>query len=295
MKYKEGIGSKAFDIFNYLFMLLLALIWLFPLARVVALSLSEPNMIELNLVKWLPKGFNIEGYAIMIRHKLLMRSYINTVFYAVGGTFITILLTSLIAYSLSISDFIFKKFLVIYLAVTMFFSGGLIPTYLIVRNLGLINTYWAMVLPGSISAFTVVIFRTFFQSHPSSLRESAFIDGANEFVILFKIILPISKALLATFALFTIVGHWNAWFNALIYLEDSNKFNVQLILRRIVIIDYWSHGAEPEWKEATILGLVHPKNLQSAAIVLVLFPIACIFPYAQKYFMSGILIGSLKE
>lgn len=293
----RSIGSALFSIFNYLFLILMSIVWLYPMARVVALSLSDPNLILAGQVNWLPRKPNFRGYEYILGYRMMWRAYANTVLYAVLGTLITLTLTSMIAYSLSIKSFVLRKFLTVYLAITMFFSGGLIPTYLLIRGLGGINTLWVMVIPGSIAAYTVIIFRTFFQNHPDSLRESAIIDGAGEFTVLFRIILPMSKALLATFALFTIVGHWNRWFQAMIYLTDQERHPLQMILRRLVVMEdtlFHLFDAEDPRMLALMEARIHPKNIQSAAIVVVLFPIACLFPYAQKYFMKGLMVGSLK-
>ena len=210
----------------------MGVVWLYPMARVIALSLSDPTAILLGEVDWYPKRPTLKGYSYILSYRLLWRAYANTVLYAGVGTFVTITLTSMIAYSLSIKTFVLRKFLTVYLTITMFFSGGLIPTFLLIKTLGGMDTFWVMVIPGSVAAFTVIVFRTFFQNHPESLRESAYIDGANDITILFRIILPMSTALLATFALFTIVGHWNRWFEALIYLTDPQRHPLQMILRR---------------------------------------------------------------
>ncbi len=293
----RSFGSVLFSIFNYLFLILLGVVWLYPMARVLALSLSDPNLILGGEVGWLPRKPNLRGYSYILSYRMMWRAYANTVLYATLGTLITLTFTSMIAYSLSIKTFVLRKFLTVYLAITMFFSGGLIPTYLLIEYLGGVDTLWVMVIPGSIAAYTVIIFRTFFQNHPDSLRESAIIDGAGEFTVLFRIILPMSKALLATFALFTIVGHWNRWFQALIYLTEQQRHPLQMILRRLVVMEdtlFHLFDAEDPRMLALMEARIHPKNIQSAAIVVVLFPIACLFPYAQKYFMKGLMVGSLK-
>ncbi len=290
-------GSVLFNVVNHAFLIVMGVVWLYPMARVIALSLSDPTMILLGEVDWYPRKPTLKGYTYILSYRLLWRAYANTVLYAGVGTFVTITLTSMIAYSLSIKTFVLRKFLTVYLAITMFFSGGLIPTYLLIKSLGGMDTLWVMVIPGSVAAYTVIVFRTFFQNHPESLRESAYIDGANDFTILFRIILPMSTALLATFALFTIVTHWNRWFEALIYLTDPERHPLQMILRRLVVMEDTLHhlfDAQDPRILAMMEGVIHPKNIQHAAIVVVLLPILFMFPYAQRYFMRGLIVGSLK-
>lgn len=291
-RYRQSIGSRTFDTANVVFMCFLIIVMLYPLLHVIAISLSSPSMVATGSISFYPRQLHLSGYEVIFRDGEILRTYRNTILYAFGGTVITLLFTSMIAYPLSIRDFLLRRFLTVYLAVTMFFSGGLIPTYLLIRSLGLMNTYLVMVLPTAIAAFSVIVFRTFFQGLPPDLRESAFIDGANDFLILFIIVLPLSKALLATFALFSVVGHWNSWFPALLYLTDRNRWPVQLILRRLVV--QLEQAADPASMYMVAAGHVHPKNIRMAVIVVVMVPILCIYPFLQKYFAKGVLIGSIK-
>lgn len=293
-RYRQSFGSRAFDIGNNLFMVGLIIVMVYPLLYVLALSLSDASMISTGQVTFFPRGFNVNGYRIILENDEVWRTYLNTVMYAAGGTFLTLLLTSMIAYPMSIRDYVLRKFLTIYLAITMFFNGGLIPTYLVIRSLGLLNTYWVMVLPTAIVAFNVIIFRTFFQGLPPDLRESAFMDGANDFLILFRIILPLSKALLATFALFTVVFHWNSWFQALIYLTDPERYPVQMTLRKLIFQAVGGFNSDQASIQLIAQGELHAKNIQMAVIVVVMLPILCIYPFLQKYFVKGVLIGSIK-
>jgi len=291
--YKESLSSRIFDVFNTLFMIFIIVIMLYPFLHVIALSLSETSEIMKGNVNIIPRGFNVEGYKLILTSPQLWIAYKNTIIYAVLGTFITLLFTSLMAYPLAINDFVAKKFITVYLTITMFFSGGLIPTFLLIRNLGLINTIWVMVLPGCVSAYNVVVFRTFFQGISPELRESAYLDGANDFIILFAIILPLSKALLATFGLFSMVGHWNSWFDALIYLNEEKKYPIQMILRKILFVSNAS-AANDAAQVMIESRLVHPKNIQMAVIVVTIAPIMCVYPFLQKYFVQGVMIGSIK-
>lgn len=295
MRYKESMASRLFDIINYLFILVLMVVMIYPLINVLAISLSTPSAIMAGKVSWIPRGFNVEGYKYIFQDGGLFKGYRNTILYAGTGTILTLVLTSLAAYVLSIREFVFRKFATFYWAVTMFFGGGLIPTFLVIKSLGMLNTFWVMVIPGAVSAFTVFVFRSFFQELPKELRESAYMDGANDFIIWFKITLPLSKALLATFALFTIVGHWNSWFNALLYLKDADKFPLQMFLRRLVIQeDLGSMYKDGAMQALIASGKMNPRNMQMAAIIVAMAPILFIYPFIQRYFVKGVMIGSVK-
>jgi len=290
-------GSKTFDVINCIFISFICCIMLYPILRVVAISLSEPKYIVAGQVGIIPRGFNILGYKIILSNPELWNAYKNTILYTAVGTFLTLLVTSLTAFPLSINDFMFKKSITIYLAITMFFSGGLIPTYIMIVKMGGLNSFWVMVLPMCLSAYNTFIFRSFFQNIPAEIRESALIDGANDLRILFVIILPLSKALLATFALFSAVSHWNSWFQALIYLQDMKKHPVQMILRRIVVderTDLIGGGGETEIGDLIATQLLTPRNLQMAAVVVVMLPILCVYPFVQRHFVKGVMIGSIK-
>lgn len=293
MSYKKKWNYNTFDILNYLFMLFLVIIMLYPMMHVLAVSLSTPEFISAGKVHWLPKGLNIEGYKYVLNRTDLWIAYRNTIYYTVGSCICVLFFTSLMAYPLAIKDFIIRKFILIFLVITMFFNGGVIPTFLLVKELNLLNTYWAMVLPGAVSAFTVIIFRTFFRSISYELRESAFMDGANDIKILFRIYIPLSKPLLATFGLFTMVSVWNEWFSALIYLKDANLYPIQILLRKILIL-------EEVVEQGSISAIqmmdanISPKNIQMAVTLVAMFPILVIYPFAQKFFVKGIMIGGIK-
>ena len=295
-KMRKITGGLIFDVFNYVFLFAIIIIMAYPMLHVVAMSLSKPGAITAGEVSWFPRGFNINGYQYLMKDEELLNAYKNTIIYSFLGTFFTLTFTSLAAYPLSLSGFVLKKPFTFYLAITMFFSGGLIPTYLWIKDLKLLNTIWVMVLPGCISAYTVFVFRSFFQSIPGSLRESAYIDGANDVLILFKIILPLSKPLLATFFLFTMVERWNSWFDAMMYLNDKTMHPLQMVLRRLVVLtdptrSTYAHG---DFAAMVKLGHLHPKNTQMAAVVLAMIPILCVYPYIQKHFTKGVMIGAIK-
>jgi putative aldouronate transport system permease protein len=200
----------------------------------------------------------------------------------------------MIAYSLCVKDFMARKFLTIYLAITMFFSGGMITTYLLIRNLKMFNTAWAMTLPVAISAYSVFVYRAFMQGISMQLRESAKIDGANDIVILFRIYLPLSKALLATFGLFSVVYHWNSWYPALLYLRDRNLHPIQMVLREVLFVSGAEGGTFDRVSEFVTTRELHPKNVQMACVMATTAPILVAYPFIQKHFMKGIMIGSIK-
>ncbi|RXZ80054.1 carbohydrate ABC transporter permease [Paenibacillaceae bacterium] len=292
---KESLGSRIFDLLNILMMLLLCVTMLYPFLNVIAVSLSNNEHILRGDITIFPKGFNISGYSYIFKDPFLYSGYFHSIIYAAGFTFFMLIFTSLMAYPLTITDFMAKKFLSVFLVITMFFSGGLIPSYLLARSLHLLDTYWIMIIPGCVSAFNVLLFRSFYQSIPIDLRESAVIDGANDVQILFKIYLPLSKPLLATFALFGIVGSWNGWFEALIYLSNENKYPLQLILRKYLFVISFDSGTGTAAMQAMLSQMkMNPKNIQMAIVVIAMFPIMLIYPFLQKYFVKGVMIGAVK-
>jgi putative aldouronate transport system permease protein len=297
MKYRRSLGSLSFDVLNILFMLVMSVIMLFPFLHVLAVSFSSTDPIMRGDVTIYPINFNIKGYIYILKDPLVLVGYRNTVLYAVGGTIIMLVVTSMMAYALSDPSFLAKRAMAVYLTITMVASGGLIPTFLLMKSLGLLNTYWVMVVPACISAWNTFIFRTFFQSISPDLREAAVMEGANDIRVLVMVILPLSKALLATFTLFSIVGYWNSWFDALIYLSDDRKQPIQMLLRRYLLMDWWlANGMIVSREIQNMLRQrnIHPKNLQMAVVTLTMFPIAVIYPYLQKYFVKGVMLGSIK-
>lgn len=287
--------TDAFDVFNSIFMILMMVVMVYPLLNVVSISLSTAGNITAGKVTFFPRGFNTVGYKYILEDGQIFTGYLNTILYAGVGTILTLTLTSLAAFVLSHKDLVGRKALTFYWALTMFFGGGLVPTYLVIKNLGLLDTFTVMVLPGCVGAYTLFVFRSFMQSLPEELLEAAYIDGAGEWLVWAKIALPLSKPLLATYALFTIVGHWNSWFSAMLYLKDSSRYPLQLYLRRLVVQNDLSGTYSNSASGALISsGQMTPENAQMAAIVLSILPIMMIYPYVQKYFVKGVMIGSIK-
>jgi putative aldouronate transport system permease protein len=295
---KASLGSRAFDVFNVVIMLFILIVVLYPILNIIATSLSGTRYISSGSVTIWPKGFNLEAYTTVFQDPYIFKGYLNSILYAAGSTGIMLLFTALMAYPLTIPGFAGKKFLTIFLMITMFFGGGLIPTYLLMRGLNLLDTVWVMILPGAISAYNVFLFRTFFLNIPSELKDSAYIDGASDLVVLFRIILPLSKALFATFALFGLVGSWNSWFEALIYLRDQDKYPLQMVLRNYLFtLDTTAIQGRVGGGAVAINApgeTLDPKAVRMSVIIITMFPIMCIYPIFQKHFTKGIFVGSIK-
>ncbi|MEC0242718.1 carbohydrate ABC transporter permease [Paenibacillus dokdonensis] len=295
---KASMGSRAFDVINIVIMLFILIVVLYPILNIIATSLSGTRYISAGSVTIWPKGFNLDAYTTVFRDPYIFKGYLNSIIYAAGSTGIMLLFTALMAYPLTVPGFAGKKFLTIFLMITMFFGGGLIPTYLLMRSLHLLDTAWVMILPGAISAYNVFLFRTFFLNIPSELKDSAYIDGANDLVVLFKIILPLSKALFATFALFGLVGSWNSWFEALIYLRNQDMYPLQMVLRNYLFtLDTTAIQGRVGGGAVAINApgeTLDPKAVRMSVIIITMFPIMCIYPIFQKHFTKGIFVGSIK-
>ncbi len=292
MVYYNTLEQKIFNIITAFILIILSLIIIYPVVYVLFASLSDPVKLMSNtkvLVK--PLGFSVEAYKLVFKHPLLLSSYKNTIIYVVVGTSINLFMTTLGAYVLSRRDAFFKKYIMIMVVITMFFGGGLIPSWLLVKNLGMLDTMWALVIPGAISAWNMIIMRTGFMALPSSLEESATIDGANDFVILWRIILPMAKPVIAVMVLFYGVSHWNSWFGAMIYLRSREKYPLQLVLREILVTQTMRDIAQ-DIDAVDFMPI--EQTIKYATIVVATVPIMCVYPFLQKYFAKGVLIGALK-
>jgi putative aldouronate transport system permease protein len=287
---KPNLGRRIFVIANVIILLLIGAVTLYPFLYVLAASLSEQTYIMKGSVSILPKGLNIEAYKMVFENPMIGRAYLNTIFYTVAGTAINLLLTVCGAYPLSRARFPGKKFFMFLVTFTMFFGGGMIPTFLVVRNLHMYNTIWAMLLPGAISTWNLIIMKTFFQQIPASLEESALIDGTNEIQALFWIILPLSLPSLATIGLFYAVGHWNGFFSALIYLKDKELFPLQILLRQIVIQNQTDDMMTDINQGRELIS----ESIKFATIIVATLPILVVYPFIQKYFVKGVMVGAVK-
>lgn len=291
-KYRSSLSEKLFTLANYLLMFFICVITIYPFLHILSISLSSSN-VPLTQIHIIPPEISLESYRRVFTNPFIGMGYYNTILRTVIGTFLSVLVTLMLAYPLSKKYFPHRTFWTGLVVFTMFFSGGIIPTYILVRNLRMINTIWALVLPELVSAFNLVIVRNYMMTIPESLEESAKIDGANDITILFRIILPICKPIIATIALWVAVWHWNSWFDSMIYSTSAEKQVVQLVMRRIVL-----EGSQSSMSLAAQTNLqyeiVTPENLKAATIMVTTLPIILVYPFVQKYFVKGIMIGSLK-
>lgn len=292
-KIKISTGYRVFQVINCLILIAICWICLYPILNTLAISLSDTSSVLRGEVSLIPKGINLEAYKRIVGDKSFFIGYKNTVVYTVVGTLLSLVMTTITAYPLSRKGLVGRKYILFFFVFTMYFGGGMIPSFLLVKNLHMMNTIWAVILPGSLSVYNMLIMRTFFAGIPESLIEAAKIDGINEFGLLVRIMLPLSKPVMATMALFYAVGYWNDWFNALIYISDSNKQPITLYLRSVVM------GLTKEAMSGNItasdVANVSSATVQGATVMLVTIPILMIYPFVQKYFVSGVMLGSVKE
>ncbi len=267
---------------------------LYPFLEVVFASLSDAVTLTAHTGPLLrPAGFSVQGYLMAFQYRGLLTGYANTVYYVVVGTALNVTVTGLLAYVLS-TRALWKNVIMVMVVVTMFFQGGLIPRYLIVRSLGLLNTRWAVILPVMINTFNLIIMRTFFQGIPDSLEESAKIDGAKSLTIFIRIIVPLSGPVIAVMTLYYGVAHWNSWFNAMIFLRDRSLYPLQLFLREILIQAAYGEATGSVEEIGAAYQNVNEDILRNAFIVIATLPILCLYPFLQKYFVKGVMIGALK-
>lgn len=292
---KKTISQRIFDVFNHLFMIFLILVTLYPLLYVVFASLSDPKLLMGHTgFLFRPLGTpTLEGYKMTLNNPSVLLGYRNTIFYVVVGTLINLILTSLGAFCVTRKHFMLKTPILVMVTVTMFFSGGMIPTFILVQSLGMYNTIWAILLPGAISSWNLILMKTFFQGIPDSMEEAAMIDGANDWHVFCKIILPLSKPIIAVMVLYYGVARWNSWFDAMIYLRDRAKFPLQLFLREILMLNASAGGQTPT-VDAMVAQSYYKELLQYCVIVVATVPILCIYPFLQKYFVKGVMVGAVK-
>jgi putative aldouronate transport system permease protein len=294
MSIKKTFGEKVFDVSNILIMVLISAVMLYPMIYMLALSFSSRYAVEMGIVTIWPIGFHTQAYKQFFEGDILL-GYYNSIRYAVIGTIISLIMNAMMAYPLSDKSFIVKKYVLFYISFTMYFGAGLIPWYMVIRSMGMIDNIWGIIIPSALSAYNIIIFRTFFKELPAELKESAFIDGANDFTILFKIIIPLSKPVFVTVGLWVIVGHWNSFFTPFIVLNSPKKFPLQLVIANIV-----RSGMAPLLKQslpssnAAAYREVSENALRAAAVIATSVPILAVYPFLQKYFVKGVMIGSIK-
>ncbi|WP_145330746.1 carbohydrate ABC transporter permease [Paenibacillus xylanexedens] len=288
---RESLGDRLFITAIYIILSLVLVAVLYPLIYIVSSSLSSPSAVSSGKVWLWPVDLSFEGYKAVLRNEQVLMGYANSLFYTASGTFISVALTIMIAYPLSKKTFVGRSTLMIFITFTMLFAGGLIPTYLVVKSLGLIDTRWALLIPNAIWVWQVIIARTFFQnSIPDELSEAADIDGCSDIRFIFSVILPLAKPIVAVLSLMYAVGQWNAYFDALIYLKSQSLYPLQLILRSILIL-----GSSGNMDASEMIKQQQMAELMKySLIVMASLPVLIIYPFVQRYFVQGMLIGSVK-
>ena len=290
---RQGLDDRIFDVAVTVIGILIMLIVLVPLIFVVAASFSDPDLVLRGKVLLIPRGVTVKAYTLVFENQEIWQGYKNTIFYTVAGTAINIVLTVMAAYPLSRKEMAGRRFFTLVILFTMYFNGGLIPTYLLVRDLGMYNTVWAILIPAAISTYNLIVAKSFFeQSIPQELYESAKLDGCGNVRMLFSIVLPLSKAILAVLVLYYGVAHWNAYFNALIYLRDTTKHPLQVILRNILLLGQTEQMGSNDVGMGEKIKMV--EAIKYSVIVVSSVPILLLYPLAQRYFVSGVMIGAVK-
>lgn len=297
MRRRKRKKIEAMDIFCYAAALIVVVITLYPVLHLMALSFSSSGAVSKNTVSIWPKEFTLQAYRQVLSTGTVPNSFINSIVYTAIGTVINMLFTSTMAYALSKAQLPFRSFFTKLVLLTMYLSGGMIPTFLLVNALGLYDSIWALVLPGAVSTYNLIVLRSFFAAMPVELEESARLDGANDITVFWRIVLPLSKAGLATIALFYLVGHWNSFYSAMIYLRSADKYPLQLVLRNIVIQGQMANelaAAGQASAAESMYGQVSVNSIKYATLFLSIVPMMFIYPFIQKYFVKGVMIGSLK-
>ena len=291
-KIKVSASSRIFDVFNVLLMIAVVICTFYPMIHIVMASFSDGNLLLAHrgiLLK--PLDFTLGGYKMVFKDPMILRGYANTIFVVVAGTFISVLLTATGAYFLSRKNVMLQMPVMLYVMFTMFFSGGMIPFYFTVKDLGLYNSIWSLILPTAINTFNLIIMRTGFSAIPDSLEESAKLDGAGHLTILFKIVIPLAMPTIAVIILYYAVSYWNSWFNAMMFIQDRVKYPLQLVLRGVLMSNDTSAmtgGVNTVDKESV------GESVKYGVIVVATIPILVVYPFLQKYFVKGVMIGAVK-
>lgn len=295
---KKASGDTVFYVFNYIMLSFILFVFLYPMIYIVSCSFSNSQAVVSGEVWLWPVRPTLMGYETIFKNRDIMTGYGNSIFYTVCGTLLSVTLTMLAAYPLSRSDFKLGRPIMLIFTFTMFFGGGIIPTYLLISSLGLVNTRAVMIIPGALGVYNVILSRTFIRSSiPSELHEAGQIDGCSDFKFFTTVVLPLSKAIIAVIALFYAVGYWNSYFGALIYLHDRVKYPLQLILREILIQNRMT-ALEMSTGQMTPQELAAKQALYEllkySLIIVASVPVLCIYPFIQRYFVKGVMIGAIK-
>lgn len=278
---------------NYFLLALAVLVVLVPLIYVVVASFMEPTTLLNKGISFNLSDYSVEGYKLILANEAMLRGFVNGLFYSAAFAVVTVAVSIFAGYPLSIDNFVGKKFFMTTFVITMFFGGGLIPTFLVIKDLGMLNTVWAIIVPGAVSVWNIILARTFFKGIPRELNEAAKVDGASELLIFLRIVLPLSKPIIFVLALYAFVGQWNSYFDAMIYLENTKLYPLQLVLRSILIQNQVDPGMITDR-----LVMAEMKRLSEiikyASIVISSLPLLVMYPFFQKYFEKGVMVGSLK-
>lgn len=277
--------------YSLLFLFVLAIVG--PLIYMIVASFMEPTALLNKGLSFQAADYNLEGYKMILADDKIIGGFLNALLYSSVFTVITVTVCVFAGYPLSLDNFVGRKIIMTLFIITMFFGGGLIPTYLVVKSLGMLDTIWALVIPGAVSVWNIILARTFFRSLPKELNEAAKIDGASDFMIFFRIVIPLSKPIVFVLALYAFVGHWNDFFQSLIYLESPDKYPLQLVLRRILILNKVDPNIVSSIQEQAELARLS-EMMKYAAIVISSIPLLVMYPFFQKYFEKGVMVGSLK-
>jgi putative aldouronate transport system permease protein len=281
------VKISLFSVVSAFVLSMVAVATLYPFIYMISVSLSSSVYVLRNEVSFYPKGINLDMYRMVLKDPRIWQSYMNTIIYTCLGTLISLVITSMGAYALAKKEMVFRKAFTLMIVFTMFFGGGMIPTFLVVKNLGLIDTVWGMVLPGAVSTWNLLVMRTFFSAMPVELEESGRLDGLTDFGIFMRIIIPLSKAVFATIGLFYAVAMWNNFYLPLLYLRDANLFPLQVVLRNMIMAGTEASNAGGE-------NFIVDESLKYAVIMVATVPILIVYPFLQKYFSKGVMIGAVK-
>lgn len=291
---KRRAGDRIFDALNTLFMLCLIFVTIYPLLYVVFASFSDPKgLMTYDGFLFAPlQPMTVRGYELTFQNKNILIGFKNTLLYVVTGTVINVSMTAICAFVVTRKHFVIRRFLSLLFLITMFFSGGIIPNYFVVRNLKMLDSTWAIIVPGAINVYNMIIMRTFFDGIPQELEEAANIEGASDWHVFTRLIIPLSLPVLAVMVLYYGVGHWNSWFSAMLYLKDRGKYPLQLFLREMLLEDYFEQTVTTN--EQMVEESLFKELIQYCTIVVSTVPILCIYPFLQRYFVKGIMIGAVK-
>ena len=293
-----SLSSKILDIVIYVSLIALVIVTLYPIIYILSVSLSSSEAYESGRVVLWPVELNLGAYQVVFKAGTVPRAFVNSVLYTLTYTVLSLLFTTSMAYPLSRAKerVPFKGFFSKLVVITMFFSAGIVPNYLVVKYCGLMNTMWALILPVVVTTYNLVVMRSFFEGIPVDLEEAAFIDGANEIVIFFKVMLPLAKAAIATVGLFYAVYMWNSWFTAMLYIKDSSKYPLQLIIRQIIMQNQMAQelAAMGDTSMQDALGATSTETVKYATLFVSIVPMLIVYPFIQKYFVKGVMVGSVK-